>query len=115
MQQIMAVPSVRRRLVESGLGAVLAAGYWAVVLAMFVVALIFVLIVMGPGIILVWLVACAVAWGIGIVLMLVAGGLAFVPRLTRPATGFLVVSAFANAALIVGVLAAWVVAAILTD
>lgn len=101
--------SAKRRLIESGIGGTLALIYWGVVLAMFLVAFVFVLIVMGPGITLVWVIACFAAWGFGILLMIVVGGLAFVPRLRRAALGFVVASAAANVvlviALVVGVVA----------
>jgi hypothetical protein len=109
--QITGESPLRRRLAELGIGASLALAYWCVVLLMFLVALIFILITMGPGIILVWVILCFVAWGVGMVLMLVAGGLVFVPRLQLAAIGFIAVSAFAIAMLALGLAAALVVAA----
>src|SRR5262245_38749162 len=113
--QITEEPPLRRRLAELGIGGSLALIYWGVVLAMFLVALVFILITMGPGIILVWVILCFVAWGLGIVLMLVAGGLVFVPRLQRAAIGFLAVSAIANAVLLAGLAGTLLGAAIITD
>lgn len=101
-------PALRRRLAEIGIGGLLALVYWGAVLAMFLVALVFILIVMGPGIILVWVIACFAAWGFGILLLLVAGGLQFVPRLRQAALGFVTVSAAANGVLAIGLVVALV-------
>lgn len=91
-----------RRLVGLGVGAVLALGYWGVVAALLVVAALFVLISMGPGIILVWLVICACAWGFGLFLCVVAALLTIAPQLRRAAVAFLIGSAAANVVLVAG-------------
>jgi hypothetical protein len=98
-----------RRLIGLGIGAVLALGYWGVVAAMFAVAALFVLISMGPGIILVWLVVCACAWGFGLFLCVVAGLLTIAPQPRRAAVAFLIGSAAANVVLFAAAAVAFLV------
>jgi hypothetical protein len=108
-------PSARRRLLDHGIGAVLALGYWAVVAAMLVVDAVFLVILMGPAIILFWAVLCVCAYGFGLLLCAVAGLLTIDRATRRAAVGFLIGSAAANIGLVVLVvlLAAAIKAALL--
>jgi hypothetical protein len=110
-----AQPSVRRRLLDHGIGAVLALGYWGVVAAMLVVDAVFLVILMGPGITLFLAVLCVCAYGFGLLLCAVAGLLTIARATRRAAVGFLIGSAAANIGLVVLVvlLAAAIKAALL--
>jgi hypothetical protein len=95
--------SLPRRLIGLGIGAFLALGYWSVVAAMLVIGAVFILIVMGPAIIVGWLFLCACAWGLGLFLCVIAALLTIAPQLRRPAIAFLIGSAVANVVLVAGV------------
>jgi hypothetical protein len=99
-------PSLARRLLGLGIGAVLALVYWGLVAACLVVtAVSFFLTV--PALIVLTFVITACAWGCGLFLCVVAALLTISPQLRRGAVAFLLASAAANVALAVVVLLAF--------
>jgi hypothetical protein len=104
-------PSLARRLLGLGIGAVLAVVYWGLVAACLVVtAVSFVLTV--PALIVVMSVISACAWGFGLFLCVIAALLTISEQLRRPAVAFLLASAAANVALAVVVLLAFLAIAL---
>jgi hypothetical protein len=108
-------PSALRRLIGLGIGAVLALGYWGLVAAMGVIGVVFIAIMMGPAITLLWLVLFGCAWAFGLFLCVVAALLTISPQMRRAGIAFLVASAAANVVLGIGAVIVAVAATLIAN
>jgi hypothetical protein len=105
IEPIFAAPprpvSLKRRLLDSGLGGGLALAYWGVVAVCFVLFAVSLAIFMGPAWILLLGLVCAGAWGLGLLLCAVAALLTIARQMRRAAVSFLIVSGAAQIGLAV--------------
>ena len=95
--------SLARRLLGSGIGAVLALGYWSMVAVCLAATALFTVLTM-PGFMVAGVVVTAFAWGFGLFLCVIAALLTISPQMRRAAVAFLLGSAAANVVLAAAVL-----------